>query len=219
MTFPLLNSGFDFDAVIVGNGDYPSHAVARRLLARAPFVCACDGAAVSLIDHGITPDVIVGDGDSLPVAQKTQYADILHIENEQDDNDQTKATRLCQSLDRRRLVYLGMTGKREDHTIGNISLLAQYHNEMQLEPVMVTDYGYFVPAFGHSTFTTFIGQQVSLFNISCQTLSGHGLRWQPYAGKSLWQGTLNEALGSRISLEGDGEYLVYLTHEAKNSVR
>ena len=31
----------------------------------------------------------------------------------------------------------------------------------------------------------------------------------------MWQGTLNEAVGSSITLDGDGDYMVYLTHDGK----
>lgn len=219
MTFPLLTSTFAFDAAIVGGGDFPTHPIALALLRRAPFVCACDGAAATLVEHGITPDAIVGDGDSLSCDFKQRYSDRLHIVSEQDDNDQTKATRHCQSLGHQRIVYLAMTGKREDHTLGNISLLSRYQTEMHLSPVMVTDHGYFVPVSGPSTIATFPGQQVSLFNISCRTLTGEGLRWPPYPFQQLWQGTLNEATGPQIRIQADAQYLVYLTHEGKTVVR
>ena len=72
------------------------------------------------------PDAIVGDGDSLPEALKQQYAHLLHLEDEQDYNDMTKATRFCMQRGARKIAYIGATGKREDHTLGNISLLAYY---------------------------------------------------------------------------------------------
>ena len=84
-------------------------------------------------------------------------------------------------------------------------------------PVMITDNGYFIPAKGVSTFATFRRQQVSIFNLSCSRLTGEGLKWQPYAYTAMWQGTLNEAVGSSITLNGDGCYMVYLTHDGKKT--
>ena len=83
----------------------------------------------------MTPHAIIGDGDSLPQAFKEQYKDILHVVEEQEDNDLTKATLHCGSLGFKRILYVGATGKREDHTLGNISLMMRYFKEFDLEPV------------------------------------------------------------------------------------
>ncbi len=204
-----------FDAVIVGNGDFPTHPAALALLHGASCICCCDGAAEQLVDAGFTPDTIVGDGDSLPAHLKQIFADRLYIVNEQEDNDQTKATRWCLAHGKKRIAYVGATGRREDHTIGDIALLPRYMSEMGIEPVMVTDFGFFIPAHGETTFHTFARQQVSIFNVSCRTLEGDGLRWQPYAYVSAWQGTLNEAIGNAVTMRGDGLYMMYFTHDAK----
>lgn len=215
MTYPCITQETTYDAVIIGNGDFPRHPIAKAALTHARYICCCDGAGATLISHGLTPDAIVGDGDSLPEDFKKQYAGILHLVSEQDDNDQTKATRHCMALGMRHIAYVGMTGQREDHTLGNISLLCRYRSEMQARPVMITDHGYFIPAHGDNTFLTFEGQQVSIFNVSCSHLTGSGFKWCPYTYRRLWQGTLNEAQGDQVSIRADGDYLLFLTHDAK----
>lgn len=95
--------------------------------------------------------------------------------------------------------------------------MARYMDDFGIQPVMITDNGYFIPAKGRNSFATFKRRQVSIFNLSCHNLSGEGLRWQPYAYGSMWQGTLNEATGSSITLDGDGSYLVFFTHDSKTT--
>ena len=96
----------------------------------------------------------MGDGDSLPAGLKAQYADIFHAVSEQEDNDLTKATRFAIGLLKAstkengekqppRLAYLGATGKREDHTLGNIALMMRYLRDFAILPEMYTDYGWF----------------------------------------------------------------------------
>ncbi|MGN1375599.1 MAG: thiamine diphosphokinase [Prevotella sp.] len=205
----------EYTCVIIGNGDFPRCDKIHKIINCAKYVCCCDGAAESCLEHGIKPDAIVGDGDSLSANFKTIYKDILHLEYEQEDNDLTKATRHCIKQGFRDIAYLGATGKREDHTIGNVSLMERYLKEFQINAIMITDYGYFVPADGTRTFNTFAGQQVSIFNFTCNKIESRGLKWQSYNYRSWWQGTLNEATGNQIQVIADGSYIVYFTHIAK----
>ena len=207
--YPLIHKIGSFDAVILANGDFPHAEIPLDLLSRAPFVCACDGA----VNHYPLADAIVGDGDSVPEDLRDR---LIQVE-EQEDNDLTKATRYCLSKGMRRIAYLGSTGKREDHTLGNISLIARYKQEMGVEPFLATDYGWFVVAEGESSFDSFKGQQVSIFNMTCNALSSEGLLWQAYPYRQWWQGTLNEAAGDSFTLKGDGLYLVYRTYQAKET--
>lgn len=200
-----------FEVVIIANGQFPTHAVPLAILHHAAHLIACDGAITSILSEGLGEACLIGDGDSVPEA----YRDRLIQITEQDDNDLTKATRYCVEHDWRRIAYLGCTGKREDHTLGNISLLMRYYRDMQVDGTMFTDHGFFTPANGNRTFNTMKGQQVSLFNFGCQQLVSEGLCWDAYNFSEWWQGTLNEALGDTFSIHADGYYLVYQTYEAK----
>ena len=221
------------DAVILAGGDFPRHEVPLAILHSAPLVVACDGA----ISRYPQADVVVGDGDSVP----PEFRDRLVRIDEQDDNDLTKATRYCIShlspltshlssltshlspltshlspltsqFSVPRIAYLGCTGRREDHTLGNIALLMRYYREMGVEGRMLTDYGIFTPARGECTFQSYAGQQVSIFNFGSRHITSEGLKWSSYAYEQLWQGTLNEALADHFTLSADGYYMVYQTY-------
>ena len=236
--YPLITASSTFDAVILCDGDYPSHPIPLSILNHAKYLVCCDGAGMNHILHGGTPDAIVGDGDSLPSDFKRRYADILHIVNEQEDNDQTKATRFCieQSCNSQtkgchsdsqaischsdtqvplRIAYLGSTGKREDHALSNISLIMRYMRDFHIDVTMVTDNGYFTPAHGTQTFESFPHQQISIFNFGCKQLEGEGFKWNPYPYEELWQGSLNEAVGEEVKITADGNYLLFRTFEPK----
>ena len=199
----------EFDAVIVANGQFPSHAVPLDILKGARHIVCCDGA----IHHVPSAEVIIGDGDSVP----DEYRNRLICIEEQDDNDLTKATRYCLSQGWQKIAYLGATGLREDHTLGNISLLMRYYREMNVKGMMFTDYGFFTSAYGDRTFSTMKGQQVSIYNFGCHQLSSEGLRWDCYNFDQWWQGTLNEALTDTFSISADSYYLVYQTYKPKES--
>ena len=208
MEFPLINKTYIADTVILGNGDFPNAEIPLHLLKSAQFVVCCDGAANEYIDKGYIPNVIVGDCDSLATEIKEKYAHILHIEHEQEDNDQTKAIRFCDSQNRKDIVIVGATGKREDHTLGNISLLINYM-QMGMNVTTVTDYGVFVPVHGDADFESFNGQQVSIFNFTCKSLKEENMVYPTRAFDNWWQGTLNESKGDTFSIKADGYYLVF----------
>ena len=203
-----------FDAVIVAGGDFPTHSVPLAVIEHARMLVACDSAGEELVRRGFKPTAIVGDCDSMSAEFRAEHADLINKVEEQDYNDLTKATRFCIGRGCRRIAYVGATGKREDHTLGNISLIDFYRRELHVDAVMLTDYGVFLAASGETTIATFAGQQISIFNLTCTQLDGDGLRWQPYAFSALWQGTLNEALGESVTLRGDGSYIVYAVYKS-----
>ena len=112
--------------VILANGNYPSHEVPLGYLGRADLIVCCDGAVEKLVTNGLEPGIIIGDLDSVTPALKRKYAGIIVQDLDQDTNDLTKAVNWCVDRNYYNLVILGATGNREDHTIGNISLLAEY---------------------------------------------------------------------------------------------
>lgn len=217
--YEKINTESRFDTVIVADGAFPKGDVALNILRHARHIIACDGAAKTLLSQGFEPTgiTVIGDGDSLSEELKAQLH-FIQIE-EQDSNDLTKATRhyIAQptTVSGSRIAFLGATGKREDHTLANISLMMRYYREMNIQPVMITDDGYFIPSDGASSFTTFVGQQVSIFNFGCRQLESEGLVWNVFPFDELWQGTLNEAEKTTIKFKGDGYYLVYLTFQGK----
>lgn len=197
--------------VILANGSYPSHSVPLRLLAGADLIVCCDGAAEKLVAHGLEPGAIVGDLDSVSPELKEKYAKVLYPDNDQETNDLTKAVRWCLSEGIKEIAVVGATGLREDHTLANISLLAEYSRVMKVK--MYTDTGIFESFNRSATLDSFPGQQVSVFSITPETaISSEGLRWPllDLILRNWWQGTLNEALGDQFTLIfASGQILVF----------
>ena len=199
------------EAVILANGDYPTAPVPLDILSTAPFVVCCDGGANSYIEQGHTPDVIIGDGDSLHPEYARKYAHIVTKVAEQESNDQTKAISYLLAQGKRNIAIVGATGKREDHTIGNISLLVEYARK-GAHVRTYTDYGVFIPCKGNTTLQTKAGQQISIFSICAKIERAEGLLYPIYNFTNWWQGTLNECTGTSVRIEAQGEYLVFLNY-------
>ncbi|MDR1810130.1 MAG: thiamine diphosphokinase [Prevotella sp.] len=197
-------------AVILANGEFPRHEISVSILSNAAYLACCDGAINQLLAAGIRPDAIVGDGDSLDQKIRTKYADIIRLVAEQETNDQTKTVMFCIEKGLKDIIILGGCGKREDHTLGNISLLAEYLN-MTENICMITNYGVFNPIRGAVRFESFAGQQVSLFAIDRRPLTVRNLKY-PVEDRILdnwWQGTLNESQGDDFVVEASGRAIVF----------
>ncbi len=200
-----------FDAVILANGDYPAAEQPLSILAEARYVACCDGAANNYIARGHCPDIIVGDGDSLSEENRARYGHLLHRIAEQESNDLTKTVTLLAGRGMRRIAIVGATGKREDHTLGNISLLVEYLRS-GIEVRMFTDYGVFIPCRDSIEMESRHGQQLSIFNFSARGLRAEGLRYPIRDFSSWWQGTLNECVAERVKIDASGDYIVFLNY-------
>lgn len=207
----MINEHYIPDAVILANGEYPTHELPLRILSESAFVVCCDGAANEYIARGHTPDVIIGDGDSLSPDNKIRFAPIMLQIADQETNDQTKAVQYLQSKGYRKIAIVGATGKREDHTLGNISLLIDYM-KIGIEVRTFTDYGVFIPVKDSQTFASHAGQQVSILNFGAKGLKGEGLVYPLSDFSNWWQGTLNEATSNEFTIHCTGDYLVFLTY-------
>ena len=205
---------FPYHTVILANGAFPRHSVPLSFLRKASRIICCDGATETLLEYDLEPDYIVGDLDSLSQELQQRYSHCLHHDPDQYTNDLTKSVNFCAEKQWNEITILGATGKREDHSLGNISLLTDYAAYVKVQ--MITDYGVFTPLLKSARFESFAGQQVSVFSLMPDTVfTFHGLKY-PLTGQTIsswWQGTLNEAIGNEFSIDMDhGKVLVFRKH-------
>jgi thiamine pyrophosphokinase len=198
--------------VIVADGTFPTHEVPLGYIRNADRIICCDGSTESLVLFGLEPAAIVGDMDSISEELANRFADRIFIDEDQETNDLTKAVSWCKEMGYKDLAIVGATGKREDHTIGNISLLAEYCADAKV--IMVTDTGIFRPYLESSEIQSFPGQQVSIFSIDTDIeITSQGLLYplNKTKLKNWWCATLNESVNDMFSLHFErGTIIVYL---------
>ena len=204
-------------AVIVGNGQFPKKEYPLYLLESADYVICCDGAIDTYLRHFRgrnlrRPDVVVGDMDSLSEKTAERFRDIAVKIDEQETNDQSKAFHyiLEHFPDVDTVHILGATGKREDHTIGNLSLLMEYAREMRRQDCgrtvfvdIVSDWSTAFAITDSCTLDVGEGRSVSIIcPDNSLNIKSEGLVWPTdnVVFDNLWQATLNRASADRISL-------------------
>ncbi len=206
---------FSPEAVVVDAGLFPTNPVALRWLDGCSRIVCCDGAANSFFASGRRAWRIVGDCDSLSPEMMRSHADIIRRNPDQETNDQTKAVRYLARRGITRIAIVGATGLREDHTLGNISLLVDYLRD-GIDARAYTDFGVFIPVSGTRQFDCLPGTQVSIFNFGATRLQAEGLRYPLRDFDSWWQGTLNEAPDGRFTISADGTYLIFINYPKHN---
>ena len=192
------------ETVILAAGDFPRKGgAARELLASAKRVVCCDSAADAYRRRmKKAPTVVVGDCDSV----RGRFPALVRID-EQDTNDLAKAVRLCAERGWKRPVILGATGRREDHTIGNVFRALDFGLDV------VTDTGRFTPVEGRRAFTIRKGAAISVFATDRETrMTSKGLVWplDDVSFGNLYCATLNRACATRVTLTATKRVYLYI---------
>lgn len=211
-----MNTIFDFqpEAVVIDAGCFPTNKIPLKFLDDCERIVCCDGAANRYLETHGKVWRIVGDCDSMSPEIREKYKDIIRRFPDQETNDQTKAVRYLKEKGIKRIAILAATGLREDHTLGNISLLIDYL-KVNVEARAYTDYGVFIPICGDVVLQCEIGSQISIFNFGASGLSAEGLRYPIRDFNSWWQGTLNEVTSPFVTIRAMGSYLVFINYQLK----
>jgi len=155
--------------VVLAAGDFPRRGGrAWQVLAAAERVIACDSAGAEYHRRFRKwPDLTIGDLDSFTVG-----GTVLPVED-QSTNDLSKALAYCRAQGWDDLVVVGATGRREDHSIGNV------FRALEAQVPTVTDYGTFHPVCGKATFRAPEDTGVSVFAPDPTTrMTSRGLKWK-----------------------------------------
>ena len=204
--------------VIIGDGRFPKTEYPRYLIRNADFIICCDGALSKFIRNSESifgerrlPDIVVGDMDSLSPALKKKHSDIIVKIDEQEHNDQTKAFRWAmENLQGISQIYiLGATGEREDHTIGNMSLLMEYARTYDLEKTginveMVSDHATIFAVTDTFEMECGEGRRISIFTPdNSLRIRSTGLEWptDDVVFDNWRKATLNRASQDTVRLE------------------
>lgn len=205
--------------VIICDGRFPKTEYPLYLIRTADFIVCCDGALKKYLRNmeklfGSSerlPDAVVGDMDSLPATLQKKYASIIHKVDEQEHNDQTKAFRwVLENVSNISDIHIiGATGEREDHTIGNISLLMEYARTYDLQNMginvdMISDNATMFAVTDTFEMECGEGRKISIFSPdNSLKIKSEGLEWptDEVVFDNWWKATLNRAVQDKVRLE------------------
>ena len=120
-------------ALLIANGEVTASEIKKIRDEQFDLIVAADGGALAAQKYGYDPDYVIGDFDSLtPQAKlklpKTQFI----LRPSQELNDLEKTLKFCERKKVAQITILGACGKRLDHTLNNLSVLARYDQTFKL---------------------------------------------------------------------------------------
>ena len=113
------------DIALIVNGEFPRSREIINQIKSAKIIIAVDGATNTLIDAGITPTVSIGDFDSINLSYKDKVSNTVHVED-QNKTDLEKTLDWCIKNNYLSLSIFGISGKSEDHFLGNFFAINEY---------------------------------------------------------------------------------------------
>ena len=203
---------FNDPVTVLANGSFPSHPIAKKYLNKSGTIICTDGAADKLIGSGRNPDIIIGDFDSTSIKGKNRTG--IWIETpDQNKTDLEKTFEWCIMNNIKKIVLLGSSGKREDHTLGNLFTLAKYHDEIKCE--MITNYAKIICVSGENYIFADTNQTISIIAtepIESITLDGLQYNMKNESLLPSARAISNKAISDKFYLESTGKVLVFLNH-------
>ena len=201
-------------SVVIANGDFVFNDRIRKQIESAVRIVCADGGANNLVDIDITPDLILGDLDSILSDTLRHFKDVEIIKDtDKNSTDTMKVINYELSKGVDELVLLGATGGRIDHTLANLSLLTRYEDVIKINIIDNNSEILFIK--DSISFESQIGRKLSLMALGGNSsLTTKGLKWELNEDSLLFSpfGVNNEVAFSpvTIAVEGNGVFLFKL---------
>ena len=164
-------------ALILANGQPPDRRLLHRVLASADWFICADGGANTAARYRCTPDLIIGDLDSVTIETLTGFRNVdVKKLKEQNSTDLEKALSAVVRKKVPEIIVLGATGGRLDHAISNLSTLAKFSRKARI--VFLDNSGTFCSINRTAEFPFPKGTTISLLPLTrCSGIVTRGLKW------------------------------------------
>lgn len=163
---------------LVANGMVCSYPFIKQQLMSYEKLIAVDGGLCHCHTMGVTPDLLVGDLDSVPEQLLSFYPDmeIRRFPELKDETDLELGVRIADTSDTKRITLFSALGGRTDHTLANLSLLLHYPEYLYIE----TEKEITFAIQGKTTIASIPGQTISLIPLGrlAEGITTRGLKWE-----------------------------------------
>lgn len=170
-------------ALIFTGGDAPQLTL-REQLPDAALVIAADSGWAYATAFGFTPDLLVGDMDSIQpehlAAARASDTEIIEHSADKDFTDTELALQLARKFDYRHIHVVSGGGNRFDHLLAMVHSLVEHADDATLTAHIGAQHVRIVTPRESATFTAEPGATISLIPLGghARGVTTHGLQWE-----------------------------------------
>ena len=204
-----MNTNNKKSVSLIINGEFPISKEIMNQIKSSEIIIAIDGATNTLIDIGITPTISIGDFDSIDVSYKNKISKLIYTED-QNKTDLEKTLDWCIENDYLSLSIFGISGKSEDHFLGNFFAINEYCDTISC--TIYTDYSTITPCVGKTVFNSFKGETVSIISFeSNNKVNSTDLKYplDSYKLSPSPRALRNQSLGNNLTIESSEKLMVF----------
>lgn len=205
-------------AVIFLNGVFPHRKVITLNTNKNDYLIAADGAANYLKKIQITPDIILGDLDSIDKNVLNYFLgrDIPVVKyTEQETTDFEKSLNFVTQSGMKDVIIFGFTSLRPDHSLNNFSVMKRFYKKLNIKFI---DNDFIIEFIKKSiSFNYKKKQLISLLPFpAARGITTKGLRYSlknESLSLGVREGTLNIATSDKISISfWSGDLILFRKH-------
>jgi thiamine pyrophosphokinase len=204
-----MNTNDKKSVSLIINGEFPTSKEIMNQIKSSEIIIAIDGATNTLIDCGIIPTVSIGDFDSIDMSNKKKVSQLIYKED-QNKTDLEKTLDWCIENNYLSLSIFGISGKSEDHFLGNFFAINEYCDTISC--TIYTDYSTITPCIGKTVFNSFKGETVSIISFeSNNKVNSTDLKYplDSYKLSPSPRALRNQSLGNNFTIESSEKLMVF----------
>jgi len=185
---------------VIANGHIADYEHMKEIIKEYDQFIAVDGGLRHCIQLGIAPVLLIGDMDSVDIADKKHFPKLREVtlDENKDETDLEVTVRFLMGKNPKSITIFGGLGDRMDHTVTNLIFLTRYPGKIFLE-TETEILGAIDETLELSTHT---GQTLSLIPLNGPVygITTDGLKWEMKDGilDKSFVGISNEALGREV---------------------
>lgn len=184
--------------VIVGGGSFDDDLL-RKLASDGALVVGADGGADAALAAGVTPELVIGDLDSLAnEAAWRARSRVVRL----DEQLTTDFEKCLYSVDAPMTIALGMTGKRFDHTLAALHAVTRYGVTRRI--ILVDEVDAALALSGPAALGLPLGTRVSVYPLTAVRFTHSDGLTYPLDGLRLAAGvrvgTSNQTVGETVRI-------------------
>ena len=196
-------------AVLIANGKVSKTNYIKKIIDSNDFFISIDAKLENLKELGIKPNLILGDLDSTVISDLDSQIEVVELSN-QNKTDLEKSLDYCIENNIKKVLILGSSGLREDHSMANILIASTYSDILHIE--LITSF-YRIIFVRENTKINAPYAPVSIISLSSDnkiTTSGLKYNLNNEKLKSFSHGISNVVNGDNFTAEAEKTIVVFI---------